>query len=189
MAEYTIDKLEKRIYENQPTDGAYGQYNYGRVDSGDNITILGKNKNSVINEESDLYTYVINRKDINLQNYPTGVLWQTRGSKLQVTSCIINNIWAIHSTDDKYPNTKIAFYIYDSATPDGVKVKEVIDIAKEYNVKTIISHRSGESNDDTIADLGVGFGVDYIKTGIYGKVRRSKLKRLMKIEKKLSKRR
>ena len=54
------------------------------------------------------------------------------------------------------------------------------------NVKTIISHRSGESMDNTIADLGVGFGVDYIKTGIYGKVRRSKLKRLMKIEKKLS---
>ncbi len=67
-----------------------------------------------------------------------------------------------------------------------LKVKEVIDIAKEHNVKTIISHRSGESMDNTIADLGVGFGVDYIKTGIYGKVRRSKLKRLMKIEKKLS---
>ena len=62
----------------------------------------------------------------------------------------------------------------------------MIDIAKEHNVKTIISHRSGESMDNTIADLGVGFGVDYIKTGIYGKVRRSKLKRLMKIEKKLS---
>ena len=61
MAEYTIDKLEKRIYENQPTDGAYGQYNYGRADSSDNITILGKNKNSVINEESDLYTYVIKK--------------------------------------------------------------------------------------------------------------------------------
>ena len=87
MAEYTIDKLEKRIYENQPTDGAYGQYNYGRVDSGDNITILGKNKNSVINEESDLYTYVINRKDINLQNYPTGVLWNSFGSKLEIISC------------------------------------------------------------------------------------------------------
>lgn len=68
-----------------------------------------------------------------------------------------------------------------------LKVKEVIDMAKDNNVKTIISHRSGESIDDTIADLGIGFGVDFIKTGIYGKIRVSKLKRLTKIERKLKK--
>jgi enolase len=70
-----------------------------------------------------------------------------------------------------------------------LKVKEVIDLCKDKGIKTIISHRSGESLDSTIADLGVGFGVDFIKTGIYGKVRKTKLKRLVKIEKKLSKRR
>ncbi len=67
-----------------------------------------------------------------------------------------------------------------------VKVKEVVDIAKSKGIKTIISHRSGESLDSTIADLGVGFGVDYIKTGIYGKVRKAKLNRLKKIERKLN---
>jgi enolase len=39
--------------------------------------------------------------------------------------------------------------------------------------------------DDTIADLGVGFGADFIKTGIYTKVRKAKLNRLVEIEKKL----
>jgi enolase len=39
--------------------------------------------------------------------------------------------------------------------------------------------------DYTIADLGIGFGCDFIKTGIYGNVRVSKLKRLIKIEKEL----
>ena len=68
-----------------------------------------------------------------------------------------------------------------------LKVREVIDLCKKKDIKTIISHRSGESLDSTIADLGVGFGVDFIKTGIYGKVRKAKLKRLVKIERKLRK--
>ena len=66
-------------------------------------------------------------------------------------------------------------------------VKQVIDICKKYKIKTIISHRSGETLDDTIADIGVGWGCDFIKTGIYGKVRKAKLNRLIKIEKKLKK--
>jgi len=33
--------------------------------------------------------------------------------------------------------------------------------------------------------LGVGFGCDFIKTGIYGRVREIKLNRLIKIEKSL----
>jgi len=66
-----------------------------------------------------------------------------------------------------------------------LKVKEVIDIARRAGIKTIISHRSGETRDDTIADFGVGFGCDFIKTGIYGSCRVAKLKRLIKIERRL----
>lgn len=64
-----------------------------------------------------------------------------------------------------------------------ISVKEVVNIAKKNKIVTIISHRSGETVDSTIADLGIGFGCDFIKTGIYGKVRESKLKRLVGIEK------
>jgi enolase len=66
-----------------------------------------------------------------------------------------------------------------------LKVREVIKIAKNNKIKTIISHRSGETKDNTIADLGVAFECDFIKTGIYGRVRESKLKRLIKIENKI----
>ncbi len=66
-----------------------------------------------------------------------------------------------------------------------IKLKETIDIAKKNNIKTIISHRSGETEDNTIGDLAVGFNVDFIKTGIYGKVRESKLNRLIEISRKL----
>ena len=67
-----------------------------------------------------------------------------------------------------------------------IKVKEVIELAKKHKIAMIISHRSGETKDNTIADLGVGFGCDFIKTGIYGKVREAKLKRLLQIEKKVN---
>jgi len=66
-----------------------------------------------------------------------------------------------------------------------LKVKWVIDIANKYNIKTIMSHRAGETKDDTIADLAVAWGCDFIKTGIYGKEREAKLNRLIKIEKSL----
>lgn len=68
-----------------------------------------------------------------------------------------------------------------------IKMKQVIGIAKKNRIKTIISHRSGETLDNTIADFAIGFGCDFIKTGIYGKVRESKLKRLVNIENKLKK--
>jgi enolase len=66
-----------------------------------------------------------------------------------------------------------------------LKVKKVIEMAKKAGIKTVISHRSGETLDNTIADLCVGFGCDFIKTGIHGSVRKAKLKRLIKIEKKV----
>ena len=42
---------------------------------------------------------------------------------------------------------------------------ETINLAKENNYKTIISHRSGETEDTTIADLAVGLDLGQIKTG------------------------
>ena len=63
-----------------------------------------------------------------------------------------------------------------------LKVKEVIELAKAHHIKTIISHRSGETIDDTISDLAIAFNCDFIKTGINGKVREAKLRRLINIE-------
>ena len=42
---------------------------------------------------------------------------------------------------------------------------ETINIANTNNYKSIISHRSGETEDTTIADLAVGLGAGQIKTG------------------------
>lgn len=42
---------------------------------------------------------------------------------------------------------------------------EVVKLARKANFKIIISHRSGETNDDFIADLAVGVGADFAKFG------------------------
>ena len=57
-----------------------------------------------------------------------------------------------------------------------------IKLAKENGFKTIISHRSGETDDTFIADFAVGLDLKQIKTGSLSRVDRvSKYNRLMKI--------
>ncbi|MEK7459844.1 MAG: phosphopyruvate hydratase [Patescibacteria group bacterium] len=45
------------------------------------------------------------------------------------------------------------------------EVFETVKLAQENNIKCIVSHRSGETNDDFIADLAVGIGAYGIKLG------------------------
>ena len=64
---------------------------------------------------------------------------------------------------------------------------ETIKLAKEHGYKTIISHRSGETEDTTIADLAVGLDLGQIKTGSMSRTDRiCKYNQLMRIEEELS---
>ncbi len=64
---------------------------------------------------------------------------------------------------------------------------EAIDLAKKTNFGVIISHRSGETEDTTIADLAVACGVGQIKTGSVSRTdRTSKYNQLLRIEENLS---
>ena len=63
---------------------------------------------------------------------------------------------------------------------------DTIKLAKENNFKTIISHRSGDSEDTFIADLAVATNSSQIKTGSLARSERvSKYNRLLRIEEKL----
>ncbi len=66
-----------------------------------------------------------------------------------------------------------------------VEAGKVVEFCKENKIKTILSHRSGETMDNILGDLAVGWGVDFVKFGIFGKERLVKLGRVMKIEKNL----
>ena len=63
---------------------------------------------------------------------------------------------------------------------------ETIKLAKDNGYKTIISHRSGETEDTTIADLSVGLNLGQIKTGSMSRTDRiCKYNQLMRIEEEL----
>jgi len=64
-----------------------------------------------------------------------------------------------------------------------LEVKKVCELAKKNNIKIVFSHRSGETEENILADLAFGFQADFFKCGIDGKEREAKLKRLIEIEK------
>lgn len=66
-----------------------------------------------------------------------------------------------------------------------LELKRIIEMCKKHGIKTVMSHRSGETMDDALADYAVGFGADYIKCGVATKWREVKLERLKEIEKRL----
>ena len=63
---------------------------------------------------------------------------------------------------------------------------ETIALAKENGYSTIISHRSGETEDTTIADLSVALSLGQIKTGSMSRTDRiAKYNQLIRIEEEL----
>lgn len=65
---------------------------------------------------------------------------------------------------------------------------ETIELARSNGYATIISHRSGETEDTTIADLAVGLDLGQIKTGSMSRTDRiCKYNQLIRIEEELSK--
>jgi enolase len=65
---------------------------------------------------------------------------------------------------------------------------EASNMAKSFGWKTIVSHRSGETMDNFIADLSVGLKADFLKAGSPAKPERMvKYQRLLEIESELNK--
>ena len=66
-----------------------------------------------------------------------------------------------------------------------IEVKNVCVLAKKNNIKIVFSHRSGETDENILADLAFGFEADFFKSGITGREREVKINRLIEIEKSL----
>ena len=64
---------------------------------------------------------------------------------------------------------------------------EAVKIAKSNGLKIVVSHRSGETNDDFIVDFAVAVQADYVKFGAPARGERvAKYNRLLEIEHELS---
>ena len=95
-------------------------------------------------------------------------------------------------------NTKILKRGIDAGVANAILIKlnqigtltetlAAIRMARDAGFKTVISHRSGETEDTTIADLAVGTGAGQIKTGSLCRSDRvAKYNRLLRIEEELA---
>ncbi|PIR43630.1 hypothetical protein COV24_01730 [candidate division WWE3 bacterium CG10_big_fil_rev_8_21_14_0_10_32_10] len=64
---------------------------------------------------------------------------------------------------------------------------KAVKVAREKNWKIVVSHRSGDTNDDFISDLSVGIGAEYVKFGSIQRGERvAKFNRILQIEKLLN---
>jgi enolase len=62
---------------------------------------------------------------------------------------------------------------------------EAVRLAHTSGLDTVMSHRSGETTDDTIAHLATAFSCVFLKTGVVGGERIAKLNELIRIEEQL----
>src|SRR5208337_676302 len=66
---------------------------------------------------------------------------------------------------------------------------EVVEMARRHGYRTVVSARSGETEDDTMADLAVATGAGQIKVGAITRSERlAKHNRLLRIEEELAER-
>ena len=68
-----------------------------------------------------------------------------------------------------------------------VKAYEAVKLCKENGLVPILSHRSGETESNILANLAVGFEVPYVKFGIVNGERIAKLNELIRIYERLNK--
>lgn len=110
------------------------------------------------------------------------------GAKVQLVGddLFVTNKKCLQMGIDKHAGNAILLKVNQIGTI--TETLETIDLARQNGYKTIISHRSGETEDTTIADLAVGLNLGQIKTGSMSRTDRiCKYNQLMRIEEELNK--
>lgn len=110
------------------------------------------------------------------------------GDKIQLVGddLFVTNKKCLQMGIDKHAGNAILLKVNQIGTI--TETIETIELARKNNYKTIISHRSGETEDTTIADLAVGLNLGQIKTGSMSRTDRiCKYNQLLRIEERLRK--
>lgn len=161
----------------------------------DNYILTKSNRTLTKEELINYYEYLINKYPIMSIEDPLGEE-DYEGWKL-ITKKLNNRVMLVG--DDLFVTNKERLNIgIKEKLGNAILIKynqigtitetlETIKIAKENGFKTIISHRSGETDDTTISDLAVATSSPYIKTGAPSRMERvSKYNRLIKIEEEIN---
>ncbi len=116
------------------------------------------------------------------------LLTEKLGSKIQLVGddLFVTNIERLSMGIEKNTANSILIKLNQIGTVS--ETFDTIALAKKVNYTSVISHRSGETEDTTIADFSVGTGVGQIKTGSLSRTDRvAKYNQLLRIEEELGK--
>lgn len=108
------------------------------------------------------------------------------GNRIQLVGddLFVTNKKCLQMGIDKHAGNAILLKVNQIGTI--TETLETIELARENGYKTVISHRSGETEDATIADLAVGLNLGQIKTGSMSRTDRiCKYNQLIRIEEEL----
>lgn len=108
------------------------------------------------------------------------------GDKVQLVGddLFVTNKKCLQMGIDKHAGNAILLKVNQIGTI--TETLETIELARSHGYKTVISHRSGETEDTTIADLAVGLDLGQIKTGSMSRTDRiCKYNQLIRIEEEL----
>lgn len=157
--------------------------------------LKGENKKLTTEELIDFYeelitTYpIISIEDPVDENDWEGfkLITERLGDKIQLVGddLFVTNIEYLQKGIDMQAGNAILLKVNQIGTI--TETIRTIELAKKNNYKTVISHRSGETEDTTIADLAVGLDLGQIKTGSMSRTDRiCKYNQLIRIEEELN---
>ncbi len=158
--------------------------------------LKGENRSLTTDELIEFYKELISKYPIISIEDPVdendwdGFVKITRelGDKVQLVGddLFVTNIECLQKGIDMNAGNAILLKVNQIGTI--TETLNTIKLAKENGYNTIISHRSGETEDTTIADLAVGLNLGQIKTGSMSRTDRiCKYNQLIRIEEELTK--
>ena len=158
--------------------------------------LVGENRTLNTDELIDFYVELVNTYPIISIEDPVDEndwegftkITEILGDKIQIVGddLFVTNKKCLQIGIDKHAGNAILLKVNQIGTI--TETLETIELARNNGYKTIISHRSGETEDTTIADLAVGLNLGQIKTGSMSRTDRiCKYNQLIRIEEELEK--
>ena len=158
--------------------------------------LVGENRSLTTEELVDYYVELINKYPIVSIEDPVDendwdgfrMITERIGDKVQLVGddLFVTNNKCLQIGIDNHAGNAILLKVNQIGTI--TETLETIKLARDNNYKTIISHRSGETEDTTIAHLAVGLDLGQIKTGSMSRTDRiCKYNELIRIEEELEK--
>ncbi len=158
--------------------------------------LVGEGRSLTTDELIDFYSELVNKYPIISIEDPVdendwegfAKITKVLGDKIQLVGddLFVTNKECLKMGIEKHAGNAILLKLNQIGT--YTETLETIKLAKDNGYKTVISHRSGETEDTTIADLAVGLDLGQIKTGSMSRTDRiCKYNQLMRIEEELTK--